>query len=153
MGFPKYQKKKKEISQNQRKTPGKTLDVENMMATTHKTHKDKLNKTHVLKAEIKETITTNKSIEGLLWLPENNRKRNLKEKKNVEKVKRICRRKKKREKGEKYMKFASEFTVGAELDVDTLVEAKSYEIQRLLHCALFFARHFSFSLQSTASLP
>ena len=40
------------------------------------------------------------------------------------------------------MKFASKLTVGTELDVDTLVEAKSDEIQRLLHSALFFARHF-----------
>lgn len=41
------------------------------------------------------------------------------------------------------MKFATELAVGTKLDIDTLVEAETYEIERLLDCALFFCgRHF-----------
>lgn len=56
-------------------------------------------------------------------------------------------RKKKRKKT--YMELATELPLGTELDVDTLVEAEPDQIQRLLHRALFLARHsrrFSFSL-------
>lgn len=44
------------------------------------------------------------------------------------------------------MKFATEFSVGAELNVDSLVETKPYEIQWLLHCALLFTSHGAFCL-------
>lgn len=40
-----------------------------------------------------------------------------------------------------YMELAAELAVGAELDVDALVEAEPDQIQRLLHRALFLARH------------
>lgn len=42
-----------------------------------------------------------------------------------------------------YVELAAELAVGAELDVDTLVEAETYQVQRLLHCDLFFTRHLS----------
>lgn len=47
-------------------------------------------------------------------------------------------KKKRLKREEKYVKFAAKLSVRTELDVDTLVEAKPYEIQRLLHSALFF---------------
>ena len=52
------------------------------------------------------------------------------------------------------MEFAAEFTVGTELDVDALIQAESDEIQRLLHCAFFLARHsiFLFLSFSTPAL-
>ncbi|KAG6626014.1 hypothetical protein CIPAW_15G016700 [Carya illinoinensis] len=46
------------------------------------------------------------------------------------------------------MEFSVEFTVGSELDIDALVEAKPNEIQRLLHCAIFLARHSLFLCSS-----
>lgn len=42
-----------------------------------------------------------------------------------------------------YVELASELAIGAELDIDTLVEAEPYQVQRLLHSALFFTRHLS----------
>ncbi|RWW51491.1 hypothetical protein BHE74_00042179 [Ensete ventricosum] len=42
-----------------------------------------------------------------------------------------------------YVKLSTEVAVGAELDVDALVEAEPYEIERLLHGALLLAGHRS----------
>ncbi|RRT78756.1 hypothetical protein B296_00022136 [Ensete ventricosum] len=42
-----------------------------------------------------------------------------------------------------YVKLSTEVAVGAELDVDALVEAEPYEIERLLHGALLLACHRS----------
>ena len=49
------------------------------------------------------------------------------------------------------MEFAAKFTIRAELDVDTLVQAKSDEIQWLFYRTLFFACH-SFSSFLSSSL-
>lgn len=54
------------------------------------------------------------------------------------------------------MKLAAKLSVGTEFDVDALVEAEPYEIQRLLHRTLFLCRHSYFSLHFTSlslSLP
>jgi hypothetical protein len=41
------------------------------------------------------------------------------------------------------MKLAAEFPVGTKLDIDALVETKSYQIQRFLHRYFLLARHYS----------
>lgn len=48
------------------------------------------------------------------------------------------------------MKFSAKLSIGAELDVDALVEAEPDEIQRFLHRALFFARHLDLSFSRPA---
>ena len=42
---------------------------------------------------------------------------------------------------ETYMELAAELALGAELDVDALVEAEPYQIQRLLHRHVLLRRH------------
>jgi hypothetical protein len=44
------------------------------------------------------------------------------------------------------MELAAEFAVGSELDIDALVEAEPYQIQRLLHRDLLLRRRHQHSL-------
>lgn len=133
-----------QIHKNQKKKKKKPQTSQN--------HKNKVSETHVLKAEIKETVTT-KGPWRVFFGGRKIRRKEIQRKKSWKSLTTQDRRKRKG-KREKYMKFAAKLTVGTELDVDALVEAESDEIQRLLHCALFFARHFSSSsLQSTTTIP